>query len=365
MNPYKIPLPNSWFRVGLLLMAVKTLSSVSVLVPYSDTADNILSLLAAGCFAVSLLQKSYCVKRLILFAALLVLALLSAWRSGLMTMVLAGLSCLAFYREDFDKSIRFLLFWELLYVLLHVFFAVLLSLLGEPAVTDVSGELRFHFGFSHPNVFSVLLINLLSMWVWLNYDRITAFHIGAVMGITALFCCFTGSRSALCAAVILAVLLILRRREGLLRFGAAFCVPVAALAEFGLWKLFDRGYGWIQSLDTLLSGRITLGAYALEHFGLSPLGQDLQNFTVTWDEFWQLGSFTFDDVYSYLAVNHGVVWLVLLSVLFFRAARKGPAKNCVTIILWALYGLTETHVINPFLFFPILTVSNVLQEENP
>lgn len=356
-----LPLPNSLFRIGLLLTMFKTLTSVSGIVPWCDWADDLLSVLAAGCFCISLLRKNYTLKRMTLYGAVALLSLVSAQKSGMLTMVLTVLTCLSFYREDFDRSIRFLLFWEGLYVLFHVGASMLLTCLGDPASTVISGNTRYHFGFSHPNVFSVLLINLLSMWAWLHYDRLKAGNLFAIFAIAAVFCCFTGTRSALCAAAVLVFLLAIRRHEKLLRFGGAVCVTIMALAEYFLWSAFLDGNNLAQTVNSALSGRINLAAYALEHFDFSWIGQDLQNISIVWDEFWQISSFTFDDIYSYLAVNHGVLWLVLVCVLLFRVARKGSAKSSIFLILWALYGTTETHVVNPYLFFPILLV----MEEKP
>lgn len=353
MKRILIPLPNSAFRLGLLLMMVKTVTAFSGIVPYSDLADDILSLLGAGCLGIALLKKPYSPKELIACGLLLFLTLISVRKTGTWTMVLTVLTCMAFRREDFDKSLRFLLSWEGLYGALHMAAALVLSCMGESMVTRVSGEARYNFGFTHPNVFSVLLVNLLSMWAWLNYDRLRPRHLVAMLGISGFFYLFTGSRSAMLVVLAMDVLILLRPHERLLRCGGAVAVSAAALTEYALWRGFAGGSSFCAAVDKVLSGRIRLGAYALDTFGISLLGQELQGVTVVWDEFWRLGSFTFDDIYSYLAVNHGLVWLLLLTVLFCRTARKS-GKRGAFILLWALYGAAEMHVLNPYLFFPIL-----------
>lgn len=355
-----IPLPNTLFRMGLLLTMFKTLTAVSGIVPYCDAVDELLSIVAAVCFGISLLNKTYSLQRLLLFGSALLLSLISAKQSGMLTISLTVLTCLSFYREDLDKSIAFLLFWETLYILFHVGTSLLLACLGHPPAVEISGRVRWHFGFSHPNVFSVLLVNLLCMWTWLHYDRLKPKNLLAVFIVAAIFCCFTGTRSALYATLVLVFLLCLHRREGLLRLGGAVCIIALTLAEYVLWQYYLQGSEPAQSLNNVLSGRINLAAYALDRFGLSVLGQDLNHITVSWDPQWQINTFTFDDIYSYLAINHGLVWLSVIIFLFLRIARKGSSRSSVYLILWALYGTTETHVINPYLFFPILLV----MEEN-
>lgn len=351
-----IPLSNTPFRMGLLLTMLKTLTAVSGVVPYYEFADDLLSYAAAACFGFSLLCKTYNLQRLIGFASVFLLSLFSAHQSGTLTIVLAVLTCLAFYREDLEKSIAFLFFWEAVYVLFHIGISLILACLGQPPIVQISDQSRWHFGFSHPNVFSVLLINLLCMWIWLHFDGLNRKHLLAVSLVAAIFYCFTGTRSALYAAFILVFLLVLRRREGLLRFGGAVCMIALALAEYGLWKGYLQGSELARSINNILSGRINLAAYALDHFGLCVLGQDLNNISVSWDPKWQISTFTFDDIYSYLAINHGLIWLTGIILLFLRAFCRGSSRNCVFLILWALYGTTETHVINPYLFFPLLLV---------
>ena len=75
---------------------------------------------------------------------------------------------------------------------------------------------------------------------------------------------------------------------------------------------------------------------------------------VRWDQYWGITNHTFDNIYSYLMVNYGVVWICILAVMFVLVAKKGEEKDKILVFLWALYGTTEVHVLNPYLFFPIV-----------
>lgn len=344
-----LPLPRTWFQVGLLLGAFKSLSAFSLVLPWPDGLDDLFSALAAACFALSLVQKGFSPKRMAVYALILALTLLSALKTGTFPLVLTALTCMALYREDFDDAIRLLLFWESVYAAVHILWS---AVMGSGFSIEVSGELRFGFGFSHPNVFSVIAMNLLGMWCWLHFDSFKPVQAGTLVASSLLIYAFTGSRSLVCAALVLATLALLRSYGGLLRPLACVCLPAVALTEYALWRGFGNSLSDIA--DKLLSGRIKLGAYALEHFGLTALGQNLTGITVRWDEYWQLNRFTFDDIYSYLAVGHGALWLAVLAVLFYRAARRGSPRVWAFLILFTLYGVTEVHVLNPYLFFPVL-----------
>ena len=87
-------------------------------------------------------------------------------------------------------------------------------------------------------------------------------------------------------------------------------------------------------------------------------GQNLNNTNAVWDSVWQLsGTVTFDNIYTYLLINIGIIWLVLLGILFYRISFMKNAKYNLFLIVWALYGITEVHGINPVMVFPILLIA--------
>jgi hypothetical protein len=81
---------------------------------------------------------------------------------------------------------------------------------------------------------------------------------------------------------------------------------------------------------------------------------------VKWDPYWRFNSITFDNIFTYLLVSQ-MVWLIVISILFYRCAKKGSNKDCIYILAWAMYGITEVHGINPFLFFPLLIISTLMK----
>ena len=65
-----IPRLDTFLRIGLLLLLLKTLLSYSTLVPYTNQMDNILSLLGAGCLVVSILKRGFTIKVLSVYASI-------------------------------------------------------------------------------------------------------------------------------------------------------------------------------------------------------------------------------------------------------------------------------------------------------
>ena len=361
----KMPVPNSLFRIGLLFMILKVFLSLSHIIEMPYSLDMILSVVASCFLIASVLQKRFPLKTLLVFALFTGVGLVTSVRTGNMMMFIAIITCLSVCGEDLDEAIRFLLYAEGLLVIIIALVSVIMHIMGYSMMIRVSGVMQYGFGFSHPNVFACIVTNLFAMYLWLHFDT-ARFHNFFLMLLTE-FVVFliTDSRTGLLVTLFLVLIVALCRVEKLhkiVQVSAMYALPVLTAFFYTLCKLFAAGYTLIQLLDMGLSGRIRLSAYAMERFGVSMLGQNITGVQVKWDEFWRVSGIAFDNVYTYLLVTQ-FIWLIVVAILFFILAKKGNVKRCVFILAWAFYGISEIHVINPFLFFTILIVTFLFKRE--
>lgn len=142
---------------------------------------------------------------------------------------------------------------------------------------------------------------------------------------------------------------------------AEFIVPICSGLTLLCVNLLLSGNLIAEAVNALLSDRIKLGAYGVSHYGYSFLGQKVAKTNIVWEAEWGFNGFTFDNIYTYLAVNQGIIWILLLSVLFYYLAKKEDLKTSIFIIIWALYGITEVHGLNGFISFPILLVVSLFE----
>jgi len=362
----RVPIPNSLLRIGLLLMIGKVFLSFSSIIEVSDSADMVMSIVACLFLAGSILQKAYPLKTLMIFAGVILLGILTSVQTGNMMIFIAIVTCLSLCREDLDRQIHFLMFWEGLFVIFTAMLAVGLHLSGHSMLTRVSKEMLFNFGYSHPNVFSCIATNIFAMFLWLHYADIRGHQLLTISVLELIIYVITGSRTGLIVTMFLVVCMLLFRNRTkpyrLLKAAAGWAPPVLTLVFYVLCRLYAAGNMAVRVIDDLVSGRIWLGAYSLNRFGVSLFGRNLSDVEVKWDEFWKISGITFDNVYTYLLVTQ-FVWLLVVMVLFHRLARKGDVKFCIFLLAWALYGVSEIHVLNPFLFFAILLVTTLFDEE--
>ena len=357
--------PNTLFRVGLILMIIKVCSSYSSIIEVSDTVDMAISMVACLFFAGSIIQKQYTTKTWLTFLGVMVFALFTSLQTGNLMVFIAVLTCLAMCGEDFDNTVRFLLFWEGLYVLVTAVISGILHICGISMLTLVGKEWQYNFGFSHPNVFACIATNLVAMYLYLHFSNIGFWQVIGISVGTVIIYLLTGCRTAVIVVIFLLFFVLVFRYDAeksiLMRFGAAIVVPALSCFFYVAVRIYTSGNKVIQFLDSALSKRIKLGAYGYTHYGISFWGQDLGDMTVKWDPYWKLTAFTFDNVYTYLLMTQ-LFWLFVLCVLWFKVALRADTKRCVFIFSWALYGVSEIHVINPYLFFVILLVTELFDE---
>lgn len=365
-------------KFGVVLLALKTSFSYSNIIFYPEFVDSAMTALATVVLFFAMIRHKYSKKNLILFLLIGLIVLYSTICSGNYGLLITVITCMAAYREDFNSVIKCIFTTELIFFLIHTGFAVVLNLLGFISIRMVSTSrgFRYNFGFGHPNTFSIYFLNLVVMWTWLYYfsKNNKRKYLLCMLALTIAVYFFTDTRTMLFGAIVFYGLLLTvsdgHIKHKWLTICAGIINPICCFAMIATSVMYASQLKssnknlLIVALDYLLSSRIRLGAYGFANYGLTLFGQDLSGRTVVWDQYWKLNGHTFDDVYTYCAMNIGIVWLILIIVLFYKLAKKSYDKVNIFIILWALYGVSEVHVLNGYMFFPIFMVMMVFSSSS-
>lgn len=367
MGTLKIPKVQTVFQFGILILCLKTAFSQSQIMPYTDAEDNFFTAVSVMCMVVSILLEGYSIKTLFLYAGITMVSLFSVLQTGNYGFLITVIVCLAIRGKSMDKVLNFVYKYQLCFFVIHTCAALLLSALGKLSlVMTIAGKERYCFGFKHPNLVSLYLFNLLILWAWLNYDKIKRKHICGIFVIAVIVLLFTRTRTSFLTVCVFCALLWISPNKHpikeILNWVMGAIVPLCAGATLWCVNRFMAGDKLALLVDKLLSTRIKLGAYGVSHFGYSMFGQNISNYHVQWEPAWGLTDFTFDNMYTYLAVNQGFVWIVILSVLFYLLAKRKDPKVNVFAIVWALYGMTEVHGLNGFCCFPIFLIALLFED---
>lgn len=363
---YKINRGTFLAYLATVIFLLKVLFSTSRIINYTFLCDQILSVIGIIIFAIHILNQRYSMKTLIIYAIVTGFTLYNALITGNNAILITVVTCLAIKDIDINKYIRFIFNFETIFFLCHTIGAIYLNFTYKESITQIIGGIvRYDFGMQHPNSWAALVFNLFIMWIWLRWDNIKIVQIVFLTFITSVVYSFCKTRTSCFIMIFIITLLVLRKfwikLDKIIELTSKTIIPLLAMCMWTMIILFPTKNDIIMLLNRILNARVLLGAYAFQQYGLTMFGQDLSPLYtgIQWDEVWQLNAFTFDCIYSYMFVNQGIIWLIVLTILFYKLAKKRNTKNNIVIVAWALYGLTEVQGLNCFSCFPLLLLSDL------
>lgn len=359
-----IPKPRGALDFGILVLIVKTVLSMSSMWHSSAWLDNILTAVSVVLLVSSILSKKYSMKQLLTYAVITILFGIICINIGSTGLLITVMTCLAIRDEDMERIIRFIFKYEFWIVAIHCLAGAIGTLLGEHYYVIYRGYRRYSLGFGHANVLSAFVFNLIIMFFWLRFEKIKSKDFALAVIAEFLVYRVARTRTSLYLLVVVIVLVLFYKNKTyskLINFLAKYTIPVLSLFTLVMFYLYEKGNVLSHFVDNLLTHRIALASYAYNRLGLSLFGRDMRDFTMTWDEYYGFsGSFTFDNIYSYLMINVGIVILFFVILVFYKVAKQGNLKNNIFILIWALYSMTEVHGLSCYMCFPILMAALVI-----
>lgn len=359
-----IPKPRSALDFGILVLIVKTILSMSSMWHSSGTVDNILTAISVVLLVVHILSKQYNTRQLIAYAIVTVLFGVICINIGSAGLLITVITCLAIRDENIERIIRFIFKYEFLLVTIHCIVGAVSTLLGSKYYVIYRGYRRYSLGFGHANVLSAFVFNLIIMYFWLKFEELKAKDFITVILVEFILYRVAKTRTSLYLFVFVLLIVLIYKNKSysrLINILAKYAVPFLSLFTFIMTFLYEKGNILSHAVDQLLTHRIGLASYAYSRLGLTIFGRDMRNFTTTWDEYYGFsGGFTFDNIYSYLLINVGIVILLLIIIVFYKVAKLGSLKNNIFILVWALYSMTEVHGLSCYMCFPILFAALVI-----
>ena len=362
-----LPRPNGYSEWAILIMLIKTVLSLSVVIPYNNYMDIMLTAVAIVLFVIDILSQGYTVKALLLCGTLSLVALYSCITVGNSALLVTIITCLAIRSKDFDRKIEFIYSYTLFFFVLHTALAIVMWLIGSSEIYVIgTAGIRFHLGFGNRNRLAIYLFNMAIMWIYLNFDKIKWMNIFLILLFGGGVYVITATRTNFVEIIVTVFLLSLYRfvpntARRLLDKMCRYLFPLLFALTMILVIEFSKQNPVAIMVDTLLSSRIRLGAYAYLRDGFTIFGQSV-SYTAVWDEVYRLSSFTFDNIYTYFAMSQGIIWAILLSVCFFFLSKRCGDREKFAIIVWILYGMTEVHGLNCYMCFPLLITTYLLKD---
>lgn len=360
-------------KAAFIVLIVKVMASSSAIMPWNSIVDNICIAFAICIMLAKFYRLTIRLSRLLALGAVFLLVLYTCVSMKQYDLMVTLVAVCLLIDEDLEEYIPLMLKVQAAILIGHIAVSGFLSLTGSASrfwfVSD--GRLRFNGGFAHSNVLSCYILSCMMMFAWKHFRRISANQFAGMVCITALTYLMSRSRTGLLLNLLLLALVFLTQNTNKLM--EKLITPAVVLLFPGLTALlhwaqthYMSGSRPVLILDDLLTGRIKYAAYGYLRSGLTWLPRYLDyadSGIVSWSAEWNLNTFTFDCLYSFLLIQMGMIWLVIFTLLIAVVCRKFDFRNRLFLLFWILFSIVEVHGLNCFRFFPLLLLSTLLSNE--
>lgn len=355
-------------QLAITLLVIKAIFSSSFILPLPSLLDNLINAFVVCVFLFKIIHMQFSLKQFLIFIYFGILIFFTSLSIKQYDILISFIAICLLMGEETNEYFKYMLKLESIILVFHVCLAFVLSFGELGKIIWVQGEsIQFNGGFIHENVLSTYVFSCMLIYLWINFDKLKLKNMLFLILTCIIVYVFTRSRTTLILNILMIILVFIfsskkRSFEIILKKTLPFLFPTISIAMFYFITHYLDNNSLILKLNELLTGRIKLGAYAFSRSGICflPRYLDYANIGyVEWDFFWRFQTFTFDNLFSYMFIQLGVIWIITVSILIIQIIKKTNYKFHIYILLWILYSVTEIHGLNGFRYFPILLLSTI------
>lgn len=362
---------NDLVKIVVVLISVASAMSSSVLFSSMDILIDTMKYIALVVAILDIFLKCRAHPTLnYLFSVLLMCALILA--TSLLTWNFSFfLVCIILVLADnlkMDDFVRINLSITVCFAILNIggWLLNLVVNLGFPVFYHVA-EHRISFLYSHPNICSIKLAWGIIMYTWLKWDTLNKRRWLTCLILSILL--YATTKSDACMVLIFYLFMILFRKIDIAQkaviFFSKICFPLFALFSIvvstwyvgsGILNDFSR------AADQFFNRRLSMCYLAIRDNGISLIGQKV-NYQHTWDSLFNYGNYTLDNLYVYMYVCIGVVYLFIIAIGFWKVGNYKNYKAALIVITFSLWAMIELHCLYLTNCFALLLLKGPVYKE--
>lgn len=308
--------------------------------------------------------KEYDKKELVFIGAITILLLLSAKIIGNKAMFIYWVFIIAAHNIELEKIVK-----ATIIVHLCCMFIIIASYIGGVVENRIyiqeGGRSRASLGYQYTTDSSNYFFHIILMYIYIKKEKISWESIGTLMLCNLLLFELTDTKNAfilgtfvLIIAGVMKIFKCLRNNNIVYKAGAIFAMPLASGTIIYLSFLFNEQVRWMKELDTLFSGRLTMGYNAFKTYGISVWGKAIQWIGGTRNYMKNPGEYNYvDSSYTQILINYGVLIFILVCFLFvllsWRASKKNDVYLMLVLVIISLHSFLDPQLLwmgfNPFI----------------
>lgn len=261
---------------------------------------------------------------------------------------------------EVKKVVKFLFFISIFSLILHFSIYIIYLLLDKTSLQFLVREtlektkIRYSFFFVHPNVFAAYVFWTITMYYYLNFDKLNILSYIYTFLLALFIYVFPNSKTSALIIMLLIVLTIFKKK---FRKNINVKLVFVIVFLFCLLCLVFIEKPIVRTIDNILTTRITLGRIIYENYGIHLFGANIQNsvkIAIINGQYYN-NIKIIDSMYYTLLFNYGIISVVIFAWCLFK--HKFVKNEDLFFVLVLMYGITETICLSPIIAFPLLFLS--------
>lgn len=357
------------YKIAIILMSFRTIVvSATRLVEIPNILDNIMIFASILFSLMDFMQyRKYSLKKVLIISVLGLMCLYTSYKTLDYNLAIDYFFVLCCINHNFFRILRVMNRTKIITLIACTGMAIIFSLLGNQVLTITKNgtTIAYCFGFSHSNVFAEIVL-----WCIIEYTFLLIVDqkklkkrkllVPFIIGLFVAQICVC--RSATMALIMWYIGIYVSKKNQLptnaLKTTTKLIIPVIGILYTILVLIYASRVQneIIQYLNVIFSGRIGITAKIYEISGISLLGKYVRRGLVDWDAYYLLNSITIDGMYSSFMIQTGLLYLLGISVLNWISAKYYSTIECIAIIIFSVYGITEVGMLNGYYGFPLFLI---------
>lgn len=308
-----------------------------------------------------IINEKYTMKEIFLIMCLFIIGIIDLLLSKETTILFSAICISCLKKSNVKNIIKTLMLFRLISFLSMV----ILSSLGIIEMNKMlfyrnnTFVTRYSFGYSHPNLAHSTFAIIISMIIFLRYEKINLFELGIIEAVNILLYKFTLSRTGFIMITFFLIIILITKKfkkiGEILSNNINFVLFSCILISFLLAYLYDK-LPFIYQINNVLTGRINYMNLVLTNYNIPLFSSN------------DYGTITFDNGYFDLLYNCGLFAFVLYIFIQIKTNKiikqKKLIKESIFIIFYLVYCIIESYYSSFIMNISLIFFSIYIFNEN-
>ncbi len=300
---------------------------------------NSLSYLAIGLVIIKILLDTYRKKEIIGFFIIIIAFFISMIESSYKVLLTIIIFIIGARQVSLKKMVKIYFYLSTVLLIITVISAKI-GIIENLTYYRLDGTTRQSFGIRYPTDFAAQIFFIVLSFLYLKQGNIKVYHYIVIFGITYLVYKFCDARLD-CASIIIALIITFLYDKGILKLkskltknilimGFIICSMIALVLTLN----YERNNYFYNTLNEFLNGRLSIGKRMMEEYGITLLGQEVNDYGASIPGIIEHDEYNFiDSSYLRILLKYGLLIFTILCIVNVLINRKIYEKDKFLLLI--------------------------------